>query len=111
MARGDSAVETGGWVAQTKDGKHLDHGTYMTLYKKVRGTWKIYRDTWNSSMKGQARRPGPRVVSPTSVPPRSGYRIKPSGRGRRFARRPSATIRWAAVPCGVLPRRQHVRNR
>ena len=47
---GDFALETGGWVAKGADGKHLDHGTYMTLYKKVGGGWKIYRDTWNSSM-------------------------------------------------------------
>jgi uncharacterized protein (TIGR02246 family) len=47
---GDFALETGGWVAKAADGKHLDHGTYMTFYKKVDGGWKIYRDTWNSSM-------------------------------------------------------------
>jgi uncharacterized protein (TIGR02246 family) len=47
---GDHAVETGKWVATSADGKHLDHGTYMTLYKKEGGGWKIYRDTWNSSM-------------------------------------------------------------
>ena len=48
---GDFALETGGWVANAADGKHLDHGPFMTLYKKVDGGWKIYRDTWNSSMK------------------------------------------------------------
>lgn len=47
---GDYALETGGYVATTADGKHLDHGPFMTLYKKVDGGWKIYRDTWNSSM-------------------------------------------------------------
>ncbi len=47
---GDFALETGGWVTKAADGKHLDHGTFMTLYKKVGGAWKIYRDTWNSSM-------------------------------------------------------------
>jgi uncharacterized protein (TIGR02246 family) len=47
---GDYALETGGWVATAADGKHLDHGPFMTLYKKVDGGWKIYRDTWNSSM-------------------------------------------------------------
>lgn len=47
---GDFALETGGWVAKAPDGKHLDHGTFMTLYKKADGGWKIYRDTWNSSM-------------------------------------------------------------
>jgi ketosteroid isomerase-like protein len=50
VGSGDVAVEAGGWVAQDANGKHLDHGTYMTLYKKVNGAWKIYRDTWNSSM-------------------------------------------------------------
>ena len=47
---GDYALETGGWVATGADGKHLDHGPFMTLLKKVDGGWKIYRDTWNSSM-------------------------------------------------------------
>jgi uncharacterized protein (TIGR02246 family) len=50
-AFGDYALETGSWVANAADGKHLDHGTFMTFYKKVGGAWKIYRDTWNSSMK------------------------------------------------------------
>jgi len=50
VGSGDFALATGGWVAKTPDGKHLDHGQYMTLYKNVDGGWKIYRDTWNSSM-------------------------------------------------------------
>jgi ketosteroid isomerase-like protein len=37
-------------VANSADGKHLDHGPYTTLYRKVGGGWKIYRDIWNSSM-------------------------------------------------------------
>jgi uncharacterized protein (TIGR02246 family) len=47
---GDYALETGSYVATSKDGKHLDHGSFMTLLKKEGGGWKIYRDTWNSSM-------------------------------------------------------------
>jgi uncharacterized protein (TIGR02246 family) len=50
---GDFALETGGWVATNADGKHMDHGTFMTFYKRVDGGWKIYRDTWNSSMAKQ----------------------------------------------------------
>lgn len=50
---GDFALETGGWVATAPDGKHLDHGPYMTLYKKVGSGWKIYRDVSNSSMTKQ----------------------------------------------------------
>jgi uncharacterized protein (TIGR02246 family) len=47
---GEYALETGTFVATSKDGKHLDHGSFMTFFKKVDGGWKIYRDTWNSSM-------------------------------------------------------------
>jgi len=47
---GDYALETGKYVATSADGKHLDHGSFMTLLKKVDGGWKIHRDTWNSSM-------------------------------------------------------------
>ena len=47
---GDYALETGSFVATAKDGKHLDHGSFMTFLKKEGGSWKIYRDTWNSSM-------------------------------------------------------------
>ena len=47
---GDYALETGSYVATSKDGKHLDHGSFMTFLKKVDNGWKIYRDTWNSSM-------------------------------------------------------------
>jgi len=47
---GDYAVAVGGWVETGADGSHKDHGTYVTVYRKVGGDWKIYRDTWNSSM-------------------------------------------------------------
>jgi len=47
---GDYALETGKWVATSADGKHLDHGPYVTLYKKEGGGWKLYRDIWNSAM-------------------------------------------------------------
>ena len=48
---GDYAIAVGGWVeTAAADGAHRDHGTYVTVYKKVGGDWKIYRDTWNSSM-------------------------------------------------------------
>jgi uncharacterized protein (TIGR02246 family) len=47
---GDYALETGTFVATSADGKHLDHGSFMTFLKKADGGWKIYRDTWNSSM-------------------------------------------------------------
>jgi len=47
---GDYAIEVGGWVETGADGSHKDHGSFVTVYKRVGGEWKIYRDTWNSSM-------------------------------------------------------------
>ncbi len=47
---GDYAVAVGGWVETGADGSHKDHGSYVTIYRKTGGDWKIYRDTWNSSM-------------------------------------------------------------
>ena len=47
---GNYAVETGKWVANSPDGKHLGHGPYIVVYRKTEGGWKMYRDIWNSSM-------------------------------------------------------------
>lgn len=47
---GDFAIAVGGWVETGADGAHKDHGSYVTVYKRAGGDWKIYRDTWNSSM-------------------------------------------------------------
>ena len=47
---GDYALETGTFVVTSAEGKHLDHGSFMTLLRKVDGGWKIQRDIWNSSM-------------------------------------------------------------
>jgi len=50
MASGDWAVEVGRFVVDSKEGKHLDHGRYVAVWKKVDGNWMLYRDIWNSSM-------------------------------------------------------------
>jgi uncharacterized protein (TIGR02246 family) len=50
IGHGDMAIEIGGWSAETPDGTHLDHGKYMTVYRKVGGAWLLTRDMWNSSM-------------------------------------------------------------
>jgi uncharacterized protein (TIGR02246 family) len=50
VGSGDYAVETGKFVVTSAEGKHLDHGKYVTVYKKADGGWKIFRDIWNSNM-------------------------------------------------------------
>jgi ketosteroid isomerase-like protein len=32
------------------DNKSLDKGKYVAVWKKENGTWKMYRDIWNSNM-------------------------------------------------------------
>ena len=50
MPAGDLAIETGSWSMTAPDGSHVDHGSYLAVWKKTDGGWKMVRDTWNSSM-------------------------------------------------------------
>jgi uncharacterized protein (TIGR02246 family) len=50
MPVGDLAIETGSWSMTAPDGSHADHGSYLAVWKKTDGGWKMVRDTWNSSM-------------------------------------------------------------
>jgi len=47
---GEAAAEVGMYVLTGADGSHLDHGSYMLIYKQVDGEWQIANDIWNSDM-------------------------------------------------------------
>ncbi len=47
---GDYAHEIGNYEIHTPDGKKVDYGHYSTLWKKVDGEWKIYRDIISTSV-------------------------------------------------------------
>ena len=47
---GDRIIETGRYTLAGADGKALDMGKYIVVWKKEGGTWKLYRDIWNTSM-------------------------------------------------------------
>lgn len=47
---GEAAAEVGMWVITGADGSHVDHGSYMLIYKQVDGEWQIASDIWNSDM-------------------------------------------------------------
>lgn len=49
FAEGDMALETGKWVQKDTAGKEIDHGYYMSLFKKEDGVYKSIRDMWNSA--------------------------------------------------------------
>ena len=47
---GDMGYAVGTYEITGPDGKHVDHGKWMNVSKKVNGTWKIQCDIWNSNM-------------------------------------------------------------
>jgi uncharacterized protein (TIGR02246 family) len=49
-ARSDLAVETGKYVMLGADGKKVDSGKYIVVWKRESGKWKLFRDIWNTSM-------------------------------------------------------------
>lgn len=49
-AAGDRIIETGRYTLSGGDGKPMDSGKYIVVWKKEGGTWKLYRDIWNTSM-------------------------------------------------------------
>ena len=45
---GNTAWETGTWIAKDKSGGTLDSGKYITTYRKLDEKWLISADIWNS---------------------------------------------------------------
>jgi len=48
--QGGTAYEVGRYTLLGEGGQPLDQGKYLTVWKKVGGTWKLYRDMWNTSL-------------------------------------------------------------
>jgi hypothetical protein len=47
---GDLAYNEGTYqVRDVRRGENLDGGKYITIFKRVNGTWKIYRSIFNSN--------------------------------------------------------------
>lgn len=47
--RGDTAVELGTYTLLLDGGRVADSGKYLVVWKQEAGTWKLYRDMWNTS--------------------------------------------------------------
>ena len=63
QAFGDDATEVGRYALVGNDGRELDAGKYIVLWKRGAGGWKIHRDIWNSN--------APLVSAPPLAPPDS----------------------------------------
>ena len=53
--RGDLASETGKYDLTGADGKVLDSGKYVVVWKREGGRWKIHRDIFNTSLPAPAK--------------------------------------------------------
>ena len=49
-AHGDTAHEVGTYELSSADGKVMDKGKYIVIWKREGGQWKMHRDIWNSDM-------------------------------------------------------------
>ena len=46
---GDIAFEVGEYKLKAGDGKLIDQGKYVVVWKQENGEWKLHRDIWNTS--------------------------------------------------------------
>lgn len=46
---GHTGVEYGEWTVKDADGKTLDYGNFLAVWKHTTDGWKMIADTWNSS--------------------------------------------------------------
>jgi uncharacterized protein (TIGR02246 family) len=47
---GRVATEVGEYALQDKDGKTLDHGKYIVIWRNVGGDWKLMRDMFSTNV-------------------------------------------------------------
>jgi uncharacterized protein (TIGR02246 family) len=47
---GDTVNEVGKFELRDADGKVLDHGKYLVIWKRDGNSWKLHRDIWTTSV-------------------------------------------------------------
>lgn len=54
-SHGDTAHEVGTYSMNAAEGKPVDRGKYIVIWKRENGQWKLHRDIWNTSMPATTR--------------------------------------------------------
>lgn len=49
---GETAIEVGRFTLGDADEQTVDHGTFLVVWKRDDGGWKLHRDIWNSNNPG-----------------------------------------------------------
>jgi ketosteroid isomerase-like protein len=52
-ARGDTSYEVGRYAMKAGDGRQVDTGKYVVVWKHEKGAWKLHRDIWNTSLRAR----------------------------------------------------------
>jgi len=53
--QGAMAHEVGNYTMLAADGKEIDRGKYLVIWKREGNAWKLHRDIWNTSMPTPAK--------------------------------------------------------
>lgn len=70
FTRGDTGVRRGSFRVTSKDGRELDVGKYVEVWKKNGNTWELHVDIWNSDAPPPAPASAtPEATADTSAPP------------------------------------------
>ena len=54
-AHGAMAHEVGNYTMLAADGKEIDRGKYLVIWKRDGNVWKLHRDIWNTSIRAAAK--------------------------------------------------------
>ena len=54
-AQGNIAYEVGTYTLPGEEGKMIDVGKYVVVWKRVGGQWKLHRDIWTTSVPAPAQ--------------------------------------------------------
>lgn len=55
--QGHTGWHAGTYTVKDTSGAAIDSGAFMEIWRNTRGTWRIHRDTWNSSTPAPAETP------------------------------------------------------
>jgi len=53
--RGATATEVGEYLISDKNGKQLDRGKYIVIWRRTEGKWKLHRDMYSTSIPALAK--------------------------------------------------------
>jgi|GEM_PF-1497018 len=96
---GELAFDQGTYVIRNvEQGRDIEFGKYLNVFKKVDGHWRIFRTMWNMDTPGPGASPVRQLPEPTSAAPAPAAPAKPAAPGTPTQ---SASPPAPAAPAGA----------